>query len=195
MTTADAALVLALRQGNDLALNQLVDRFGDAMVRVAMHYVRTRSIAEEIVQDTWVAVLRGIHRFEGRSSLKNWIFRILTNRAKTRGVREQRVLPFSAMSADDEPSHDLERQGWYTVDPHAMATPERTVSGRQMAQHFFVALEQLPERQRLVVELRDVQGESSETVCTHLRISQANQRVLLHRGRSRLRKVLEAAAA
>jgi RNA polymerase sigma-70 factor (ECF subfamily) len=197
---ADEKLVSGLMDGDEDAFATLVDRYGPMMLRVASLYVRDRAVAEEVVQETWLAVLQGIDRFEGRSSLKTWIFRILTNRAKTRGAREARVLPFSAFAADaerDEPAVDPDRfLGPDSQTPQAWATPprgwpeERLLAAETRAV-VADAIEHLPESQREVIRLRDVEGWKPDEVTEALEISDGNQRVLLHRARSKVRAALE----
>jgi RNA polymerase sigma-70 factor, ECF subfamily len=196
----DAALVARLREGDETAFAELIDRYGATMVRVAQMYVRDRATAEEVVQETWLAVLNGIDRFEGRSSLKTWLFRILTNRAKTRGERDGRMIPFSSLAGageDDEPSVDPDRfLGPDSAQPGAWAAPPRAwPEDRVLAQETLgvieMAIEQLPETQREVIRLRDVEGWSPMEVADALEISDGNQRVLLHRARSKVRAALE----
>jgi RNA polymerase sigma-70 factor (ECF subfamily) len=197
----DAQLVAALRGGDEHAFRQLVRQHHEALVRVALMYVSTRAVAEEVVQETWLAVIRGLDRFEGRSSLKTWIFRILTNIAKTRAQREGRTLPFSALERPDavpEPAVGPERflppdharwPGHWAAKPEPWPE-ERLLAGetRAVVEH---AIEQLPPAQRAVISLRDVEGWSSEETCNALGLSETNQRVLLHRARSKVRQALE----
>ena len=193
----DSALLDALRSGDDRAFGWLVDSHHDALLRIAQLYVRERSVAEEVVQETWLAVLEGIDRFEGRSSLKTWIYRILTNRAKSRAHREHRQLPFSALS-DDEPEVDEAR--FLPIDdpkfPQQWAAPPRSwpherILARETVEQLRNAVAQLPAAQQVIVGLRDIDGWSADEVCMALEISPGNQRVLLHRARSRLRNALE----
>jgi RNA polymerase sigma-70 factor (ECF subfamily) len=194
---SDEQILTALQQGDEQAFVQLVQRHQSLMLRVALRYVRTRAVAEEVVQETWVGVLHGLDRFEGRASLKTWIFRILTNRAVTRAEREGRVLPFSSLG-DDEPAVDPDRfrpagdqwpGGWKTF-PDAL--PEERLLARETLALIGEAIGELPERQHLVILMRDVEGWSADEVCDALAISEANQRVLLHRARSKVRRCLEA---
>ena len=181
---------------------ELVDRYSSSLLRLAQDFVRTRSVAEEVVQETWLAVLNGIDRFEGRSSLKTWLFRILVNKAKTRGVREARTLPFSALELEpDEPAVPEDRfrgpdnqwAGHWASPPRPLSdVPEDRLLSRELQSHLAGALQSLPDVQRIVVTLRDVVGCDSEEVCELLDVSEGNQRVLLHRGRSKLRGALEA---
>jgi len=202
---ADARTVAALRAGDEKAFMELVAAYGPSMLRVALLYVKTRAVAEEVVQDAWLGVLNGIGRFEGRSSLKTWVFRILTNTAKTRSEREGRSLPFSALAADDpdggEPSVDPDRflgegerwaSHWVSSPRRFDDLPEgRLLSGEAMGLVQQV-VETLPETQRVVLTMRDIVGFDAEDVCEALGISEGNQRVLLHRARTRVRQALEA---
>jgi RNA polymerase sigma-70 factor (ECF subfamily) len=198
----DAAVVAALRRGDEAAFTDIVTAYSSSLLRVAMDFCRTRSVAEEVVQETWLAVLNGIDRFEGRSSLKTWIFRILVNKAKTRGVREARTVPFSSfeVDGDDERAVPEERfrgpdnqwAGHWASPPRALDTiPEHRLLGREVREQIAEALQTLPESQRVVVTLRDVAGWDAEEVCEALGLSEGNQRVLLHRGRAKLRAALE----
>jgi RNA polymerase sigma-70 factor (ECF subfamily) len=205
---SQSELLERLRSGDRTAFAELVDGWSPALLRVALLYVSTRASAEEIVQDTWLAAISQLDRFEGRSSLKTWVFRILENLARTRARREARSVPWS--TAFPEPREPEE--GRATVDPRRFRGPEDrwpggwTLVGRptpwqpppedavvsgDLRRHLGDALAELPERQRTVVELRDVHGLSSDEVCERLGLSPANQRVLLHRGRARLRARLE----
>jgi RNA polymerase sigma-70 factor (ECF subfamily) len=200
--TEDHELVQRLRDGDESAFAELIDRYGPTMIRVAQMYVRDKATAEEVVQETWLAVLNGIDRFEERSSLKTWLFRILTNRAKTRGERDGRVLPFSSLAGaqaeDDEASVDPDRfLGPDSATPGAWAAPPRAwpqdvVLGRETLGVIEMAIEQLPEAQREVIRLRDVEGWSPMEVSETLEITDGNQRVLLHRARSKVRAAVEA---
>ena len=197
----DAAIVAALRGGDEAVFADLVDAYSSSLLRLAQDFVRTRSVAEEVVQDTWLAVLGGIDRFEGRSSLKTWVFRILVNKAKTRGVREARTVPFSALAPEGAESVVPEDRfrgagdlwpGHWASPPRPLDTvPEERLLAREARGRIAEALETLPESQRVVVTLRDVAGWGSDEVCDALELSEGNQRVLLHRGRARLRAALE----
>jgi RNA polymerase sigma-70 factor (ECF subfamily) len=181
-----------------------VERYSGSLLRIAMLYTPTRAVAEEVVQETWLGVLQGLDRFEGRSSLKTWIFRILTNRAKTRGTRERRSIPFSAFadpSADGpEPAVDPSRfRGEDDRWPHGWASPptswdelpeDRLLSSETLGK-VAEAIASLSGAQREVITLRDVEGWTSAEVCNHLGISETNQRVLLHRARAKVRAALE----
>jgi RNA polymerase sigma-70 factor, ECF subfamily len=192
-------LVERLLAGDEAAFTALVEQYHGALVRLARVFVPSQAVAEEVVQETWAGVIHGLPKFEGRSSLKTWIFRILTNRAKTRGVREGRSVPFSALGNPDsesEPAVSPDRfQGngmWATPPrPWDRNTPEKLIMHKQAIERLACALEDLPPNQRAVVTLRDVEGLESPEVCNILEISETNQRVLLHRGRSKLRRVLE----
>jgi RNA polymerase sigma-70 factor, ECF subfamily len=199
----DERLVAALRAGDADAFASLVDRHSAAMIRVAMAYVPTRAAAEESVQEAWIAVMRGIDAFEGRSSLKTWIFRILTNVAMRSGARERRSVPFSALAeAEDtgEPSVDPDRflpadherfPGHWAVMPARWPTPEEGLLAGETREVVAAAIAELPVAQRTVIALRDVEGWSSEEVREALEISAGNQRILLHRARSRVRNAIE----
>ena len=169
----------------------LVERYNDSMLRVAGSFVPSHAIAEEVVQDTWLGALRGLDRFEGRSSVRTWLFTILVNRARTTGVREHRTIPV----ADAGPVVDASRFGpagaWATPPEHWTEEAENRMVAGKLTGLLKSAIENLPPRQRDVVVLRDVEGMSSLEVCEVLAISEANQRVLLHRGRGKLRQVLE----
>jgi RNA polymerase sigma-70 factor, ECF subfamily len=197
----DAAVVAALRRGDETVFAELVNAYSSSLLRLAQDFVRTRSVAEEVVQETWLAVLSGIDRFEGRSSLKTWFFRILVNKAKTRGVREARSIPFSALALEgDERAVPEERfrgpdnqwAGHWASPPRSLDTvPEHRLLAREARSRIAQALETLPDNQRIVVTLRDVAGWNAEEVCDALGLSDGNQRVLLHRGRAKLRAALE----
>lgn len=189
-------LVDALRGRDENAFAELVREHSPAMLRLARLYVPTRGLAEEVVQDAWVGVLRGIGNFEGRSSLKTWIFRILANTAKTRGVREARTVPFSSLARaeaeDDEPAVDPDR---FTRDGHWLAPPPELPESRlidaETRQLIDETIASLPPMQAIVITMRDVEGFSAADVCNVLEIEETNQRVLLHRARSRVRQALE----
>jgi len=187
----DAELLSRLRAGDEGAFAELAGKYQSAMLSLARGYVPTGAVAEEVVQDTWVGVLRGIDRFEHRSTLRTWLFRILVNRAISAGVRERRSVPLD----DLEPVVDASRfdaGGTWKVPPEPWADQvDDKVIAAKMAARIRAAIGELPLHQREVVTLRDVQGLSSEEVCAILGISQANQRVLLHRGRSKLRQIVE----
>jgi RNA polymerase sigma-70 factor, ECF subfamily len=188
---SDGELVLRLRSGDERAFIGLVERYNEPMLRLATSFVPSRAIAEEVVQDTWLAVLRGIGGFEGRSSLKTWLFSILANQARKTGTREHRSIPV----ADPEPVVDPSRfdasGGWADPPEHWIEVAEGRMEAGKLAYRIRVWIDELPARQREVVLLRDVEGMSSEEVCAVLALSDGNQRVLLHRGRSRLRQMFE----
>jgi RNA polymerase sigma-70 factor (ECF subfamily) len=197
-------LVARLRAGDEGAFETMIDRYHRSLLRMALLYVPSRAIAEEVVQETWLGVLQGLSRFEGRSSLKTWIFRILTNRARTRGQREGRSIPFSAVWSPEsdtaEPAVEAERfapperewAGHWVSRPHNWdALPEERLLGRETRAQIQRAIDALPGSQREVITLRDVEGWNSEEVCNILSISETNQRVLLHRARSKVRRTLE----
>ena len=188
---ADAELLDRLRAGDEQAFVILVRRYHDAMLRLACSLVPSRAVAEEVVQDAWVGVLRGITRFEGRSSVRTWRFTILVNRARTAGRRERRTVAIGdAGPAVEQSRFGLDGQ-WSEPPEHWIEQSDDRRIAAKMAGRIRSAIETLPARQREVVTLRDVEGLSSEEVCTVLDISEGNQRVLLHRGRSRIRQVLE----
>ena len=202
--SADRDLVQRLRGGDDHAFAEIVSRWSATMRRIARTHVSTDASAEEIVQDTWLAVIHGLAGFEGRSSLRTWVFHILTNRAKTCGVREARSVPWSSVGSprSDSPTVDPSRfRGPGDEYPHNWTvvgaprpwepSPEGAALTGEILDHLAGALTALPERQRTVVTLRDVNGLSAEEVCEHLAITAANQRVLLHRARARLRETLD----
>jgi RNA polymerase sigma-70 factor, ECF subfamily len=199
----DLALVEALRAGDETAFITLVDRYDAVMLRIARMYVPTQAIAEDVVADAWLGVLKGIAGFEGRSSLRTWILRIVTNIAKTRGQREARSAPFSSVwaSDDDEPAVDPERfrgphdrvapGGWAAFPEPWETEPEGRLISNETLAKIVEAIEMLPPNQREVIRLRDVLGWSSDEVRNALDISETNQRVLLHRARSKVRRALE----
>jgi RNA polymerase sigma-70 factor (ECF subfamily) len=202
VSAEDLALIQRLRAGDEDAFMTLVDALQPSMLRVARMYVSTQAVAEEVVQDAWLGVLKGIDRFEGRSSLRTWIFRILTNIAKTRGQREGRSVPFAALAGDD-----LDAPTW---DPSSFLGPEEEWAGhwsslpndwRGLPQERLIAAETravaaaaiaaLPPMQAEVIRLRDVAGWTSDEVRNALDLTETNQRVLLHRARGRVRRALD----
>lgn len=200
----EPGLLAALRGGEESAFASLVERYHGSLVRVAMAYVSDRSVAEEVVQETWIALLEGLDRFEGRCSLKTWIFSILANKAKTRGVRESRHLSFTTAGILEhepgEPPVDPSRfiTAGFWVDHWAFPpgrwdedTPEKRFLSKEGGIHLEKAIQALPANLRQVLVMRDVEGLGSKEVCAFLEISEANQRVLLHRARSRVRQALE----
>ena len=198
---AEAALLERLRAGDEAAFEALVARHYATMLAVAQTYVKGRSVAEEVVQEAWLGVIKGLDRFEGRSSLKTWILSILVNQAKTRGARESRSVPFAALAPEgDEPAVDPDRfRGPNESYPgHWRAFPgdwgrsaDTTVQDRETLRVVMGAIKGLPATQQTVIRMRDVEGYTSEEVCAALDVSEANQRVLLHRARSRVRSALE----
>ena len=197
----EALLVEALRARDESAFVELMRELNASLLRVAQIYVSSRAVAEEVVQETWLGVLNGIDRFEARSSLKTWIFRILTNIAKTRGQREGRTLPFSALERPGvvpEPAVDADRflppdhERW---PGHWAARPEPWPEERLLAAEtrgiVERAIEALPPAQRAVISMRDLEGWSAEETRNALGVSETNQRVLLHRARSKVRQALE----
>ena len=195
MEAEDRRLVEGLRAGDEAAFAALMREYGAAMLRVAQMYVSSRAVAEEVVQEAWLGVLKGIGRFEGRSSLKTWLFRIVTNTAKTRGAREARSIPFSALVADnaEESSVDPDRflGAGERFPGHWAAPPEGRLLGQEALDVIEREIEGLPPAQRAVITMRDVQGLTSEEVCNALDLTETNQRVLLHRARSKVRAALE----
>ena len=201
----DISLVAALRAGDEAAFSYLLDRYHHALIRTALLYVSSRAVAEEVVQEAWLGVLQGIHRFEGRSSLKTWIFRIVMNRARTRGQREHRSIPFSNLAADDSeandsaveperflpPSHARWPGHWQQPPRSWEDIPEERFLSQELRAVLQQAIEQLPPQQRQVISLRDLEGWSADEVCNTLNLSETNQRVLLHRARSKARRALE----
>jgi RNA polymerase sigma-70 factor, ECF subfamily len=199
LLTSELAVVDGLRAGDEAIFAALVGRYGGAMLRVAQLYVRSRAVAEEVVQDAWIGVLKGSTRFEGRSSLKTWIFRIVTNVAKTRAVKEGRSVPFSALGPD-EPSVEPERfrgpedryPGHWAAFPSSWAgVPEERLLAAETLALVDNAIAELPAAQAIVITMRDVEGFDAVEVCDALEISESNQRVLLHRARSKVRRALE----
>ena len=198
---SERELVDALRRGDERVFAGLVDRHGAAMLRLARAYERDPAVAEEIVQDAWIGLLRGIEGFEGRSSLRTWLFRIVANVARTRAAREARSLPFSALVADegDDGSSSPERfrgpehrwEGHWSAPPQEWSRPEHELMSAETRTQIAAAIRCLPQSQRVVITLRDVEGRSADEVCALLEISEGNQRVLLHRARTRVRQVLD----
>jgi RNA polymerase sigma-70 factor, ECF subfamily len=199
LSPEDALLVEGLRAGDEAAFAAVMRMYGRGMLRVAEMYVSSRAVAEDVVQEAWVGVLRGIGRFEGRSSLKTWLYRIVANTAKTRGVRESRSVPFSSLGDDgDEGTVDADRflgsgdrfPGHWAVPPQAWA-PEGRLLADETLGVVERAIDKLPPAQRAVITMRDVQGFTSEEACNALDLTETNQRVLLHRARAKVRRALE----
>lgn len=200
----EGALIASLREGNEDAFTALVERYHGAMIRVARGFVRDEATAEEVVQEAWLGVLNGVGTFEGRSSLKSWIFAIVVNRAKSRGTREARSTPFSALAANEatgsEPAVSPERfldamaqwPGHWAQPPASWGeNPEARVMRTETISQLVRALDELPPAQRTVISLRDVAGHDAATICNTLGITETNMRVLLHRARSKVRGALE----
>jgi RNA polymerase sigma-70 factor, ECF subfamily len=196
----DVALLGALRRRDEAAFCELLDRYGAAMLNFALTHTRDRGVAEDAVQDTWLAVFRGIAAFEGRCSLRTWLFRILLNRLRTRVEREHRMVAFSELADTGEPAMDPEcflgpdhpRWPWHwKVPPKDWGpSPEDALLTHEVRARVADAIEQLPVQQRQVITLRDVDGWTANEVCELLQLSEANQRVLLHRARARVRRSL-----
>jgi RNA polymerase sigma-70 factor (ECF subfamily) len=186
----DAEQLSRLRSGDEEAFVMLVARYHQPLLRLARSIVSSEAVAEEVVQDTWLGVVRGIDRFEGRSSFKTWLFRILVNRARSAGSKEHLNTPIESVYAVDPSRFDAQGQWADPLERWPEATDDRLDAAAMMP---FVesALDDLPPRQRQVVMLRDVEGLSNEEACSALGISAGNQRILLHRGRSRLREILD----
>jgi len=200
----DARLLEGLRRGDEAAFRDLVDAHGPMLMRLALMHVPSRAVAEEVVQETWLAVLNGVDRFEGRSSLKTWITSILLNTARTRGERERRTLPFSHLRRHDEEGRDEpavapdrfqgrrgEYPGHWSRPPVEWESPGERLESDASRQVLLEAIGSLPARQRDVIALRDISGWSSGEVRNALELSETNQRVLLHRARSKVRQALE----
>jgi RNA polymerase sigma-70 factor, ECF subfamily len=202
---SDGALLERLRAGDEAAFTELVERYSGPLMRLVRMYVPSAAVAEEVVQETWLGVLAGLDRFEGRSSLRTWLFQIAINRARTRGARERRTVPFASLAdheaREDHPSvaperflgadHDRWPHHWATPPRRWEELPDRHVESKETMARVRAAIEQLPPAQRTVITLRDIEGWESSEVCNTLEISETNQRVLLHRARSRVRADLE----
>jgi RNA polymerase sigma-70 factor (ECF subfamily) len=198
-SASEAALLASLRAGDEAAFEGIVARHHATMLAVAMTYVKGRATAEEVVQETWLAVIQGLDRFEGRSSLKTWILSILVHKAKSRGVREARSVPFASLGPE-EPAVAPERfrdRGesypghWRAFPRDWSASAASAVQDRETLRVVMGAIAALPLAQQTVIRMRDVEGFSPAEVCTALDVSEGNQRVLLHRARSRVRAALE----
>jgi RNA polymerase sigma-70 factor, ECF subfamily len=203
-TSADDLELLArLRRGDEAAFTQLVERLHGPMLRVAMAHVGNRAVAEEVAQDAWVGVLAQLDRFEARSSLRTWVLRIVANRARTRAVRERRTLPFSSLDGLEEegrPAVEPERflpaghrwAGHWASPPRSWdEVPEERLLSAETRAEVERAVERLPPAQRAVITLRDVEQMTAAETCQLLGLTEGNQRVLLHRARSGVRRVLE----
>lgn len=201
----DGSVIEALRRGDKIAFAHLVDHYPASLRRVVRRYISNRAVADEVVQDTWVGVIQGIWAFEGRSSLRTWIFRILVNHAKTRAVREGRTVPFAVVAADDvggpeaavspehfrPADHPTEARHWTSLPRDIETSPEGRLLSREAGERLQQAIDALPPNQRIVLTLRDIEGCSTEEVCNALGIRETNGRVLLHRARARVRAALE----
>lgn len=190
----DHALLERLRAGDEQAFEILVDRYDTVLRRVARSFVRTETSADEVVQETWLGVVSGLAAFEGRSSLRTWIFRILVNRARTRATRDARSLPFSALETDEGPAVEPAAFGadgrWVSAPRRLDTDPETGLLGAELRRQLRQAVEGLSPDQRAVITLRDLVGLSATEVCDLLELSDGNQRVLLHRARARVRTAL-----
>jgi RNA polymerase sigma-70 factor (ECF subfamily) len=195
----ESELIAALRAGDEAAFARIVTDWSRPMLTLARSFVSSQATAEEVVQETWLAVIKGLDRFEGRSALRTWVYRILVNTAKTRGVKDHRVLPWSSVAGEDagpsldpalfQSSGEAHPGGWRAAPaawPDEVAVEDSVLAG-EVRGELRTAVDALPDRQRTVLTLRDVLGHTSEEVCAMLEISQANQRVLLHRARTAVR--------
>jgi RNA polymerase sigma-70 factor (ECF subfamily) len=197
----DAPLLAALRAGDEDAFATLVTRYHASLKRVARAYVSTDAVAEEVVQETWLAAIAALDRFEQRATLKTWLFHILTNQAKTRGIRERRTVPFASLARADseEPAVSPDRfqregdawPGHWAMPPRPWEDPERRLASLEAREYLRAAITALPATQQAVLTLRDVEGLEAEEVCELLDLSAGNQRVILHRARARVRAGLE----
>jgi RNA polymerase sigma-70 factor, ECF subfamily len=204
--SSETALLTALRGGNEDAFSALVDAYGAAMYRVALAFVRSSAVADEVVQEAWLGALRGLDRFEGRSSLKTWLLRIVANIARTHAAREARAVPFSSLElareagSEHEPALPTDRfQGpdeqhpsrWTSFPTPWSTQPDSALLSAECRELIADTIAGLPDGQRIVITLRDVEGWDSAEVCSVLELSETNQRVLLHRARSKVRAALE----
>jgi RNA polymerase sigma-70 factor (ECF subfamily) len=203
--SGETALVAALRCGDEDAFSALVDAYGAAMHRVALTFVRSSAVADEVVQEAWLGALRGLDRFEGRSALKTWLLRIVANIARTHAVREARTVPFSSLelareAAEHEPALPTDRfqgpdqqhpQRWVSFPTPWSTEPDSALLSAETRKLIADTIAGLPDGQRIVISLRDVEGWDSAEVCSVLELSETNQRVLLHRARSKVRAALE----
>lgn len=199
----DRRIIDLILSGDESTFESVFERYQRSLLRVAMAFVSTRAVAEEVVQETWAGVLEGLSRFEGKCSLKTWIFRILTYKAQTHAGRERRSIPFSSLNPSEdeaEPSVDTKRfyaagiwaGHWITAPQYWRAnTPEQILLSKESRLYVDEVIKRLPSAQRQVVVLRDMEECTAEEVCEILEISESNQRVLLHRARSRVRSALE----
>jgi RNA polymerase sigma-70 factor, ECF subfamily len=195
----DLALLDGLRRGDESAFTSLIERYQAALIRVALLYVHDRAAAEDVAQETWLAVVRGVERFEGRASLKTWLFQIVANRARTRAARDRHTVVFSSFQTAEpampasrfRPADDPQWPGHWLLAPSNEDLPEQRLLASELGEHVRAAVAELPPAQRAVVTLRDIEGLTSAEACDLLKLTEANQRVLLHRGRSRVRGALE----
>ena len=197
----DMQLMRRLREGDESAFMELIDRYHQSLVRLARRYVSSQAVAEDVAQEAWVGVFRGIDRFEGRSSLRTWIYRILTNTAKTRAQREARSVPFASLGGDDgeaavdadrfRPAGDEWAGHWVSFPNQWSDLPEQRLLGDETRRVIEEAIDRLPPNQAAVIRLRDVEGFGSTEVRDLLDISETNERVLLHRARSKVRAALQ----
>ena len=190
----DDALLPRLRAGDEDAFRELVSKYDGALRRLARTFVRTQAAADDVVGETWLGVVRGLDTFEGRSSLRTWIFSILVNRARTRAVREARSVPFASLEEDDgpavEPAAFDASGGWTSAPARLDADPERQLLSAELRAHLLDAIDDLVPAQKAVITLRDLLGVPSDEVSELLDITDGNQRVLLHRARARVREAL-----
>jgi len=191
-------LLRRLRAGEEDAFSELIERYDGALRRVARSFVRTPTAVDEVVQETWLALVKGIAGFEERSTLQTWLFRILVNRARTRGARDSRQISFSSLRDDERPAVEPSAFGedgrWRSAPARLDTDPEGSLLSTELRAQLIAAIDALPEQQRVVVTLRDVVGLTAAEVCEMLEITEVNQRVLLHRGRARCRTALAAHA-
>jgi len=200
----DLRLVEALLEGDEAAFVNLVEQYQASLLRLALTFVPSHAVAEEVVQETWIGMLNGLSRFEGRSSLKTWIFRILTNQAKTRGARERRSVPFSSLARPDDDTFEAaveavrfrasgELVGHWSTPPRPWEqdTPEALLLSGEARARIQEEIDALPPNQRQVITMRDIEGWSAAEVCNTLEITETNQRVLLHRARAKVRRAVE----
>ncbi len=202
--TDEERLIAGLRDGDEGAFRRIYDEHNASLLRIARTYAPSQAVAEEVVQETWIGVIRGIDRFEGRSSLKTWMFRILVNVARTRSQREGRTIPFSsATSAGDETDDGLDPDRFFAADhplyaghwklgPAPWGMPEERLLSGELRALLIETIDALPPSQREVITLRDIAGWMASEVCNALSISETNQRVLLHRARTKVRAAVEA---
>lgn len=191
---ADRVLIERMRAGDGRAFEMLVTAHDGSLRRVARSFVRTPAAADEVVQETWLGVVRGLDGFEGRSSLRTWIFRILANVARTRAAQDARSVPFSSLETDEGPAVDptafAADGSWASAPERLDADPEGALLGAELRERLLGAVDELPPAQRAVITLRDVVGMPADEVCELLDIGDGNQRVLLHRARTQVRTAL-----